>query len=270
MRDYRNLVLLCSIYLTTILLGLNTASFILPLMYPPEGQEQVIQPVVSNPEDPASSIHIFLYILVATAALLFIMKKKWGFIIRGALMLSFFMGILFTTSAFVGDYSLILTILILAYAFWRRSDPNTVNIVLVLTISGVGSVLGASLGFTPALILLLLMSVYDVVAVFVTKHMVKIAEESKGKFALMFLIPLGDRVMGLGAGDLALPLAFTVSVLATHGTGHAIPTAFGGLLGLIALYYYLQSKEKAALPALPPISIGLLIGYLMSAAILGF
>jgi presenilin-like A22 family membrane protease len=269
MRYFTNLVLLCSIYLITILLGLNTATFILPLMYPPPGEEQVVAPVVSEPQSLTSSLQIFLYILLMTAVMLFLMKRKWGFIIKLALAFSFLFGILFTSVSIVGDIGVLFTVLLLLLFFWRRESIVLSNVVLVFTISGIGAILGASLGFLPALLLMLLMSAYDIIAVFVTKHMVTLAEESKGKYALMFLIPVGERTMGLGAGDLALPLTFTVSVMASHGVGYAIPTAYGGLLGLVSLFYYLQGREKVALPALPPIVLGLLFGYGLTALTLG-
>jgi presenilin-like A22 family membrane protease len=269
MRYFSSLTLLCSIYLVTIFLGLNTAEFILSLMYPPAGQEQIIEPMVAEPESVGSSIQIFAYILAATLLLLFLMKRKWGFIIRIALFFSFLVGTFFTAAAFMGDLSLLFTPVMLGLVILRRDCPIISNVVLAFTISGIGAFLGASLGFTPALALLLLMSLYDIVAVFVTKHMLTLAEGAKGRFAFMFLIPVGDRTLGLGAGDIALPLTFVVSVFKSSGIGYAIPTAYGGLLGLVALFFYMQGKEKIGLPALPPITIGLYIGYLMSQLILG-
>ncbi|MBD3387497.1 MAG: hypothetical protein GF416_00585 [Candidatus Altiarchaeales archaeon] len=269
MKNFPNLVLLCSIYLTTILLGLNTGSFLLPLMYPPEGGEQVIAPIVQEPESVTSSLWIFVYIILVTFILLFLLKRRMGFIIKLALFFSFFMGTLFTMVSVLGDWGMIATAAMLALVLWKRESFIVANVALIFTISGIGAILGASLGFLPALVLLVLMSAYDYVAVFVTKHMVTLAEESKGKFAFMFLIPAGDRIMGLGSGDIALPLTFTVSVMASHGAGYAVPTAFGGLMGLVWLYYFIQTKEKITLPALPPISIGLILGFAITKFILG-
>ena len=85
----------------------------------------------------------------------------------------------------------------------------------------------------------------------------------------MFLVPVGDRMMGLGAGDVAIPTTFVVSVYAAHGIGYAVPTAYGGLIGVVSLFYYLIDREGATLPALPPITAGLLIGYGLCLLILG-
>jgi len=75
--------------------------------------------------------------------------------------------------------------------------------------------------------------------------------------------------MGLGAGDVALPTTFAVSVLAAHGAGYAITVALGGLLGVVSLFYYLLDREGATLPALPPITAGLIAGYGLCLLILG-
>jgi presenilin-like A22 family membrane protease len=269
MEHIKSLVTLSSIYLITVLMGLHTAGYVLPLMYPPPGGEVVIAPVVSSgPESVGSSLEILVYILIATASMLVLIRFGLGFIVNAALFLSLLVGTLFTSLAFFGDYALLPVAITLAAVLWLRDNAVVANTALMLTISGVGAVLGASIGLWPAVVLIVLASVYDFAAVFITKHMVKLAEESKGRFAMMFLVPVGDRVMGLGAGDIALPLTFTVSVFAQNGAGYAIPTALGGLLGLISMFYYLLSRKKATLPALPPIALGLLFGYGLTAILL--
>jgi presenilin-like A22 family membrane protease len=75
--------------------------------------------------------------------------------------------------------------------------------------------------------------------------------------------------MGLGTGDLAIPLTFLVSTLHAYGIGYAIPTMLGGLLGLTTLFYYIQGKKNTVLPALPPITAGLLLGYTITWIALG-
>jgi presenilin-like A22 family membrane protease len=74
-------------------------------------------------------------------------------------------------------------------------------------------------------------------------------------------VPVGDKMIGLGTGDLAIPLAFTVSVLRDSTVAHAIITSIGGLVGLIILFAYILNKKDIVLPALPPLAAGLIIGY---------
>ena len=136
-----------------------------------------------------------------------------------------------------------------------------VNAVLVVSLSGVGGLIGASLGIKPSLILLILLAVYDIIAVFGTKHMVTLAKESKDRLPLMFSVPLGKSNLNLGTGDMAIPLIFAVSVLRDHALANAAATAFGGLIGLTILFAYIIHRGRATLPALPPIAAGLIGGY---------
>jgi len=274
MKNFESLAVVCSTYIITLLLGLNNTTVILPLMYPPAGAEQMIAPLVSNPEDTWSFLPIFGYILVATAIMLLLMKFRrfgiiniivWSSILIGAWTT---LGIILDPILF--DFSGLIATLLLAIAIYlRKEDAVLTNFMLMFTIAGIGSLLGASLSLTACTLLIIFMSVYDLIAVFWTKHMVTLAKEAKGRLALMFLLPVGDRVLGLGAGDIALPLTYCASVMAEKGIGYAIPTAYGGLLGLVWLYYYIMNKGRITLPALPPITIGLLIGYGMTTLILG-
>jgi len=268
MKPYMGAAILCSTYLLTILLGLNNAAILLPQMYPPPGQKETITPMFENPDSMWSSAQLIIYLFASTVVMLILIKKGWSLPIKAAILLSFLIGTMMTLTNILDVWGIIPAVAVVAWAFWKKGVAIT-NLVLMLTIAGVGAILGASLGFLPALALILVMSVYDIIAVFGTKHMVTIARESVGKYPLMFTIPTADKAMGLGAGDIAIPLTFSASVLASHGMGYALTTAYGGLLGLTALYYYMLGKRDVTLPALPPITAGLLIGYCLCAIIVG-
>jgi presenilin-like A22 family membrane protease len=143
------------------------------------------------------------------------------------------------------------------------------NGILILTMGGISGYLGASLGIVPSLLLLLLLSAYDIIAVFGTKHMVTLAKGAKGKIP-MLSVPLKERFLGIGTGDLALPSVFTVSILREYSQNLPLVmiTVLGGLIGLISLFFYILKREKVTLPALPPITIGLVIGFLVGLVML--
>jgi presenilin-like A22 family membrane protease len=236
----------------------------------PNGTEGIIDnvkngtdlpPIVEKPEDANSSLQIFAYILVSTALLLFLMKYKFDFIIKLMIYTGLFVGLGITLWGLSGIAGALLAIPLFALAYWKRQNLTVINFLLIFSLPGIGSWMGASLAFIPALILLIGLACYDLVAVFWTKHMVTLAEGAKGKLPLMFGIPIGDRVMGLGTGDLAIPLIFTVSVLRDYDLTQAIATSLGGLLGLMALFLYIVNKKEVVLPALPPITVGLLLGF---------
>ncbi len=274
MKNFSSLVLLSSIFLLTVVLGLNTAVYILPLMYPSDGTEPVMQPVVEDPQEVGNVAYIFLMIIIVTAIMLFLMKRKMAVFINVLLMFSFYTGTMMTLAPILGDPALIVSLVLIAFYAYdvfkrKRTETLLAAFVLLLTLSGVGAYLGASLGLIPALALIVVMATYDFIAVFITKHMVELAKGAKQGVNLMFIIPVNERAMGLGAGDIALPTAFTISVFAEKGLSHAIPTALGGLMGLIWLFYYIINKREVTLPALPPIVCGLLFGYGLSWVVLG-
>jgi presenilin-like A22 family membrane protease len=220
-----------------------------------------IPPVVQNPQDIFSSIQILAYVLISTAILLILIKYHLQKIIPIMVYFGLLGGIFITLTGLAGDAGVILTLLLFVLAIWKRNNIIITDITLIFAIPGIGAWLGASLAFMPSLLLLVALSVYDLIAVFGTKHMVTLAEEAKGKIPLMIGVPVGDKMIGLGTGDLAIPLAFTVSVLRDSTVAHAIITSIGGLVGLIILFAYILNKKDIVLPALPPLAAGLIIGY---------
>jgi len=163
----------------------------------------------------------------------------------------------------------------------RRFMPSvlTHNIAIILAISGISSYIGLSFLPGQIIIMLVILSVYDFIAVFKTKHMVLMFKKMMENGAnLSIIVPNklvgllagidkakpGEDFMFLGTGDLAFPIIFAVSVLRDGFLSSAL-VIVGALLGVIAIniYFYFK-KERIAFPALPPITIGCIIGYLAS------
>jgi presenilin-like A22 family membrane protease len=153
-----------------------------------------------------------------------------------------------------------------------KRNFTTLNVTLAIAIAGVGGVLGSFLGFLPALLLVIALACYDFIAVFKTKHMIKLADQSRlRKMPVMFEvsskgIKTGPRktggrrskdeedVLGLGTGDIAIPLIFFVGILRTFGSWIPVIGAIAGAaVGLGFTIYYVTNIKRTALPALPPI-----------------
>ncbi len=158
------------------------------------------------------------------------------------------------------------------------------NMTLAIAIAGAGGALGAYMGFFPSLLLMLALGTYDVIAVFKTKHMITLAEDSRVReLPVMFEIPskgikTGPRkgykkkikgdLLGLGTGDVAIPLIFFVGILRTFQNWFLVGMAvFGAMVGLALIIYYVSNVKRVALPALPPIIgcsvISLGLGFLL-------
>ncbi|MFH1442989.1 MAG: presenilin family intramembrane aspartyl protease [Candidatus Micrarchaeota archaeon] len=164
----------------------------------------------------------------------------------------------------------------------RALLKNYRNIFLMFATAIVGGLLGASLDILPAAVFALALAVYDVIAVFYTKHMVTLAKELgereagfsitfpsdyKNKVVLPKNIPKKMKKMyemaraeavELGTGDLAIPAMLIVS--AVHmgpqpyiiSFWHAMATMLGATFGMTMLFYFIE-KKKGYWPALPPL-----------------
>jgi len=180
---------------------------------------------------------------------------------------------------FIFSLTVALVLIILRYVYPRVWIQN---LVLTIGLSGLAISLGLNIRWITVLALLSILSLYDIIAVYKTKHMVKMAEGLIARKVFPALVVPGDfstlntkltkvekgkGFMFLGSGDLAFPLLFCVSVLPL-GLSKTIACAIGGFLGIIVsfLIFNLQKKRKS-LPALPPIVLcsilGFLVGYLL-------
>lgn len=253
--EYKSIVLIILIYLLVQVMGLLIAQELLEKI-----EAEIIPPAVENPHSPYSSALLFIYILSATVILLILLKFKLDFLIRILMLFAILSGLSITFTIFLGSAGILAAILFLIIGILNKENAFVMNLLLLFTLPGIGGYLGASLSFIPSLILLLGLSLYDVIAVFGTKHMVTLAKGMK-EIPVMFTIPFKGRILGLGTGDLTIPLIFSVSVLRDFTVLNAILTSLGGLTGLILLFIYMQNKKETSLPALPPIALGLILGF---------
>ncbi len=91
------------------------------------------------------------------------------------------------------------------------------------------------------LLLYTLLSIYDLIAVFVTKHMVDLVHKLGYRAG-------GDKPL-LGGGDIIIPLSFSLKLL-DFGIIPFLLSFFGHLIAILLLLWYVK-REKVALPALP-------------------
>ena len=179
----------------------------------------------------------------------------------------------------LGDFLVffIIGLLILTWFFLKSILIH--NILLILGIAGVGSVTGLRIDGGTAIIILAIFSIYDYIAVYKTKHMIKMAREmAEGDALMAFIIPQnladfkkdlkevkpGGNFLILGGGDIAFPLLFATSLLSS-GIANSIVVAIFSFIGLIASFLiFIFQKERQPIPALPPIALFSIIGYLVT------
>ena len=277
-----------AIFLFTTALGLYVGYNLIP-------QIGETSPITGAPvEDVSNTLFFLFYILAVTAVLLVVLKFYKGKLLFRALeVLIIFVGSHMVYSFVLYDLVAIFNLptsqvgyenSILALAafttlirFFKRRFL-VLNTTLAIAIAGAGGVLGATLGFIPSLLLVIALSIYDVVSVFGTKHMVKLADQSRlRQLPVMFETPskgikTGPRkgvkaredILGLGTGDIAIPLVFFVSVLRDFSWTNVLGAVIGALFGLAITIYYVTQVRRIALPALPPIVGFSLVGFGLS------
>ncbi len=238
------------------------------------------QPIFANPSDPFNAIQLMFYILVMTAFLLILIRlKKQLIYVLEALAIFFTSDIVFELAIPFGVGPIpVGAILAFALTAWKVFRPTVIsqNIALIFSVAGAGAVIGASFGMTPVILFMLLLSAYDFLSVFYTKHMVYMAKalterptaftaafpvkdtEKRGKITKQF-----SHVFQLGGGDLVIPLVFSVSVLTHYGFVSMIFSSLGAMAALMLLFFY-AIKRNVPLPALPPIAAGAFIGFAIS------
>ncbi len=231
---------------------------------------------------------IFQFIL-AVSFILFVLfiikqKKKKRIVYKSIFVLAVWWGGSITLNIWLNP--LLALILMGLLVFWWHRQPLVLNhnICLILGLVGTGSVLGLSLDPWAIALLLIVFSIYDFIAVYKTKHMVKMAREMiEHKAVLAFIIP--QRISGLGkqlenvkndshvakrqflilgGGDVIFPMIFCVSLI-PQGIADSLIVAVFALLGLLASFWiFISQEDRKPIPALPPIALFSLIGFLIT------
>lgn len=169
---------------------------------------------------------------------------------------------------------------LLAIAVLKVKKVFLHNIGVILALAGIGAILGLSLAPISAVLLLLILSFYDIVAVYKTGHMIRLAGNMIKSGAIFGLvIPQkfqdwtkgldrvrpGGEFMILGSGDAVMPLILTASVTKNFGLASGLIVLFFSLLGLFLTYYlFISQKTRRPMAALPPIAVASIAGYLVA------
>lgn len=258
--------------------------------------------------DPVNPLIYIVMILLMTGLLLVLIKIGRQKVLRTLFYVAVFVTLLYVFTPLLlevelsiapdsfGWASLIFAIAIsavLLFALVKSGEWYVINMIGLILAVGITAILGMSLGILPVMILLIIMAVYDAIAVYKTKHMVALAEGVVPmRLPVMFVIPnrrdfsmddLKDKGLTqregqereaffMGVGDTVIPgilavsasiyLPDTASFLLTANLWVAVGTIIGGLLGyLLLLRYVMRGKPQAGLPFL---NGGAILGYLIA------
>ncbi len=237
-------------------------------------------PIIQAPTLNLSGI-VFLAIVIT----FFVMASRMGKL--GKIILWLFLGIVIwsgtqivagSVASFPWDLGFGLIILAL-FVSWRTVLMH--DIAMVLSLAGVGAAIGVSVSPTIGIIALVILSIYDIIAVYVTRHMVHMAQGMVASGAVFgFIIPndyrsflvhrrdargkIGTEFMILGSGDIVLPVLFVASLM-RESLQEAIIVAIFAAGGVFLTHLlFVGQRKRQAMAALPPIATMCLVGYLIS------
>ena len=234
-------------------------------------------------------IYFFSAVLVIGLILFLIPVSKLKWVFRTLFVLLYAWGV-FVVLTFTFQSQIIIIAVFSAaagIAWFLRPSVWLQNILMLLALVGVGSVFGVLLTPWPIMVFLLIVAVYDFLAVRFGYMMWMANKLSKSDSLPAFIIPKtksnwnhnlkanssqtiiegnsSEREYSiLGGGDIGFPLILMVSVYANFGFGSSMIVAAFSLMGLIGAFViqslFLKGKP---MPALPPISVASLIGLLI-------
>lgn len=227
-----------------------------------------------------SYLPVFIAILLASAIILILLKLKAFSVWRFWFLLSAFLTLAVAFASFLPELIAVALAIILSLLKIYRPNIYIHNLTELFIYGGLVAIFVPMFSVKSAIILLILISIYDMIAVWKTKHMIKMAEAQKKLrvFAGMS-IPYREKPIGrviktakkvkqkftaaiLGGGDIGFPLLFSGAVLKSYGFSHAIIVSAAAAVSLFLLFLF--AKRKKYYPAMPFLSIGCFIGLLIS------
>ncbi len=244
--------------------------------------------VFEDPTSIANPIAYMLLILVFTALLLLAMKLKRGWIISGFILLSIAVSIYYVMVAFMSPLLAIAPTLAIMLLLHFYPEWYIIDAFGILVCAGISSLFGVSMTILPALLLLVVLAVYDAISVYKTRHMISLAEGAiKIKAPMLFVVPKSrdysfridqeissssdeTRKRGayfLGLGDAIIPTILVISAgwsLPAGGFyGLSLPVLgamLGTYLGFLLLMTTSRDRPQAGLPFL---NSGVILGFLV-------
>lgn len=256
-----------------------------------------------NPQDTSNVFVWVAIILIFTAFIFFIIKlnKKW--IIQAFILITVGWTLVYVFYALFSvflpaDINLVLTLLIsvsLTIILYKFPEWYVIDIVGIILGGGSASIFGISLDIVPTILLLIVLLVYDYIAVYQTKHMVALAEGVMDlKLPILLVIPKHwnysfmtekfdkeDReAFFMGLGDAVMPTLLVVSAnfFLKDAASYSFPLigainipAIGAIIGTfigfsVLMAFVMKGKPQAGLPFL---NGGVILGYVAGSLIAG-
>ncbi|HLC86628.1 MAG TPA: presenilin family intramembrane aspartyl protease [Candidatus Nanoarchaeia archaeon] len=275
--DLKITLLLVFLFLASHVIGLFIVKHYLP-------DEQPLPLNIQKPEfdEKTSYFPIFVTIIVATALALLLLKfravrlwKLWFF-------LSVFITLSISFNSFLPEIVAVAVALIFSIVKIFKPSIIVHNFTELFIYGGLAAIFVPVLNVVSAAVLLVLISIYDFIAVWKTKHMVSLAkfQAESNVFAGLF-VPYSVKSIKaknvksaksaaveqaiLGGGDIGFPLLFSGVIMKIFGLQYALIVSASAAIALTLLFFL--AEKKKFYPAMPFLTIGCLVGYVLVLAL---
>ncbi|MFH1133216.1 MAG: presenilin family intramembrane aspartyl protease [Nanoarchaeota archaeon] len=287
-----------TVKVTAMLLGLFLVAqaiglFVLTGYIDPTASQQAGKPVYDNPPfdlerpqlaEPTSYIFIIIAVLIGTALIFLLMRFRQVRLWKLWFLMSVVICLTVAFGAFLPDITALALALVLG--LWKVLRPNVYihNATEVFVYAGLAAIFVPIMNVFSAFMLLVLISLYDMYAVWKSKHMVALAQFQISSKLFAGLSLAYDKQGALhasmpeikqekdgkggkesrmrnailGGGDIGFPLIFAGVVMKQAGYLALIVSVFAAIaLGLLFMY----GRKDRFYPAMPFVTIGCLLGY---------
>ncbi len=248
--------------------------------------------------NPWMAVYYLLYIIAITLIIVLIAKKGKKNLLRGIFYFAIAWAMwyalfpIFLLLVPIGPLpdllslglAIIITILMIKHPEWY-----VINAVGILVTMGIALIFGMAFSLLPIILLLSLFAIYDAVAVYMSKHMVYLADSAiENKLPALFVLPAkedysfkkakrkkitkqrGEReAYYMGYGDVLIPGILVIAAERNFGIIGGVFTLIGALVAMLLLLAMVNSgKPQPGLPYLNAGALGGLLVYLLSQLLL--
>lgn len=267
------IIILALLFLASHVMGLIIIGKYLPQTLPNgEIVERKLPLNIQRPEvkEEISFIPIFTIIIISTIIALVFIKFQLFRLWKFWFFLSIAITLIIAFGAFIKQIYAISLALILALI--KLFKPNIIinNLVEVFIYGGLAAIFVPLFDIISISTLLILISIYDSYSIYKSKHMIKLAKfQTKAKVFTGLNIPYkvskGKKPVFttaiLGGGDIGFTLFFSGVILKEFNLVSALTTSLVTMFALLVLLFY--GKKGRYYPAMPILSLGCFIGYLI-------
>ncbi|MBS3096633.1 hypothetical protein J4480_04295 [Candidatus Woesearchaeota archaeon] len=288
-------VALVSFFLMSQLVGLLIINQYIDHEKSIEKKEIIMKPLPYNIERPevenqsTSFIYISVSIFIGTILVLLLVKFNKPLIWKIWFFATVWLTLAIAFAAFINN--IIAAVLALALSILKLYKPHIIiqNISEVFIYGGLAAIFVPIINLFAASMLLIVISIYDFIAVYKTGHMIQMAKfQSKSKVFAGLVIPYEkvkiptegkslktsaqgkkSKVAVLGGGDIGFTLIFAGVVMKdlmlkeTILAGFLKTSVIPVFVSIALLILLIKGQENKFYPAMPVLSLGCLLGYLV-------